>query len=64
MREMVSQRLATLDRSYLVDDRIRKTGSKRSGIIKNIGLHQGGGQKIMRSRLKEKQPAEMKERRK
>lgn len=36
MREMASQRLATLDRSYLVDDRIRKTGSKRSGIIKNI----------------------------
>jgi len=31
MREMFSQRSATLDRRHLVDDRIRKTGKRSNG---------------------------------
>lgn len=30
MREMFSQRLAPLDRNYLIDDRTRKAGTQRS----------------------------------
>ena len=56
VRETFSQRLATLDRSHLVDVRIRKirTGGQM-GIIKGSRSFMRAEGKIMRSRLKEKQ---------
>lgn len=42
---MFSQKLATLDRSHLVDDRIRKTRTRgQMGIVKESGPHQGSGE--------------------